>query len=342
MTVFKTTAKIMDFIHIGIDISKKTLDLAVYAKEKQSEGILHVSNDKTGFKKILSWLKSLKLSTSKVWFCMEHTGEYGYALALFFDEVGITYSMVAGAEIKSANPSKKGKNDKQDAAMIARYAHEKRDSMTASHMNIRPLYELRCLLNERKMYVRQRAQWKTQRTEERVFSTKARDSRIKKTLKSLSVAIRDIENEMRAIIASDESLQRNFDLIMSVPGIGLVNAVNFIVATANFTAFSNARSYASHICVAPFSVTSGSSVNKGTHTTKIGRNDLKTELRTVVLAVLKADSEMREYFDRRRAEGKHFNVVANNIMFKLICRVFAVVNRGSAFVITHKYIQHSA
>lgn len=332
----------MDFTHIGIDISKKTLDLSVYGKEKERFGNLHVSNDKQGFKKIMSWVRSLGLAPQEVWFCMEHTGEYGYALALFFDESGITYSMASGADIKGANPSKRGKNDRQDAAMIALYAHEKRESLTPTHMNIRPLYELRCLLNERRMYVRQRAQWKAQRTEKRVFSTKGRDGRIKKSLKSLSAVIRDIEDEMRSVIASDEKIQRNFDLIMSVPGIGLVNAVNFIVATANFTAFKNARNYASHICVAPFSVTSGTSVNKGTHTTKIGRNDLKTELRTVVLAVLKADPEMRAYFDRRRTEGKHFNVVANNIMFKLICRVFAVVRRGSTFVPIHKYLQNRA
>ena len=332
----------MDFIYIGVDISKKTLDLSVYGRKIEGGKCLHVSNDKNGFKEIRAWLKRLGLSPSKVWFCMEHTGEYGYALALFFDKAGITYSMVSGADIKGANPSKKGKNDRQDAAMIARYAYEKRESLTPSRMNIRPLYELRCLLNERKMYVRQRAQWKAQRTEKRVFSTKRRDNRIRKSLKSLSATIRDIEDEMRSVIALDESIRRNFELVMSVPGIGLVNAANFIVATANFTAFKKARNYASHICVAPFSVMSGTSINKGTHTTKIGRNDLKTELRTVVLAILKADPEMREYFDRRRAEGKHFNVVANNIMFKIICRVFAVVSRGSAFVQTHKYLCNKA
>lgn len=329
----------MDLIHIGIDISKKTLDLSIYGRERRDSGFLHVTNDKKGFSKILSWVKGLKIQLSQVWFCMEHTGEYGYALALFFDEHGITYSMVSGADIKGANPSKKGKNDKQDAAMIARYAHEKRDSLAPSHLNIRPLYELRCLLNERRMYVRQRAQWKAQRSERRLFSTKHRDSRVNRAIKTLSATIREIEEEIRSVIAVNEDIRRNFELIMSVPGIGLINAVNFIVATANFSTFNNARRYASHICVAPFAVVSGTSINNGTHTSKIGRHDLKTELRTTVLAVLKADSEMRKYFDRRKADGKKYNVIANNIMFKLICRVFAVVRRGTGFVETHKYLQ---
>lgn len=332
----------MDFIHIGIDISKRTLDLSVYNKEKTKGENLHVTNDKKGFAKIVSWVKGLGIPLSKAWFCMEHTGEYGYALALFFDENGVTYSMVSGAYIKGANPSKKGKNDKQDAAMIARYAHEKRDSLTPSRLNIRPLYELRCLLNERRMYVRQRAQWKAQRSEKRLFSTKRRDARVKKAIKTLSATIRDIEEEIRSAIAENKDILRNFELLMSIPGIGLINAANFIVATANFTAFNSARRYASHICVAPFAVVSGTSINKGTHTNKVGRHDLKTELRTTVLAVLKADPEMRKYFDRRRTEGKHFNVVANNIMFKLICRVFAVIRRGTAFVETHKYLHKTA
>ncbi len=332
----------MDFIHIGIDISKKTLDLSVYGREKESGGHLHVTNDQKGFAKILSWAKMIGGHLDQVWFCMEHTGEYGYALALFFDAHQLTYSMVSGADIKGANPSKRGKNDRQDAAMIAKYAHEKRESLKQSHLNIRPLYELRCLLNERRMYVRQRAQWKTQQSEKRVFSTKQRDSRVKKAINTLSAIINTIEEEIRNVINANEDIMHNFELIMTIPGIGLINAVNFIVTTANFTMFKNARRYASHICVAPFTVISGTSVNKGTHTTKIGRNDLKAELRATVLAVLKADPEMRKYFQRRRDEGKHFNIVANNIMFKLICRVFAVVNRGTAFVQTKKYLQTTA
>ena len=54
----------MDFIYIGIDISKRTLDLSVYKKEKTKEENLHVTNDKNGFVKIVSWVKRLGIPLS--------------------------------------------------------------------------------------------------------------------------------------------------------------------------------------------------------------------------------------------------------------------------------------
>lgn len=41
--------------YLGIDISKQTLDAALILKEGQIEGQTKVSNDKSGFKDLLSW-----------------------------------------------------------------------------------------------------------------------------------------------------------------------------------------------------------------------------------------------------------------------------------------------
>lgn len=46
---------------------------------------------------------------------------------------------------------------------------------------------------------------------------------------------------------------------------------------------------------------------------------------------------LKEYFDRKTAQGKEFGVVLNAIKYKLIQRMFAVVKRGTPFVQLQTY-----
>ena len=50
-------------MYIGVDVSKRTLDLAYYDGDTVDwkNGHIRVSNDSKGFKEIDKWLKKLKL-----------------------------------------------------------------------------------------------------------------------------------------------------------------------------------------------------------------------------------------------------------------------------------------
>jgi hypothetical protein len=52
---------------------------------------------------------------------------------------------------------------------------------------------------------------------------------------------------MMSIISEDPAIKRNYDLISSVKGIGLINAINTVVYTNNFKAFETPRRYACYI-----------------------------------------------------------------------------------------------
>ncbi|MBO5180939.1 MAG: IS110 family transposase, partial [Paraprevotella sp.] len=49
------------------------------------------------------------------------------------------------------------------------------------------------------------------------------------------------------------------------------------------------------------------------------------------------DKEIKEYYERKRKEGKAYGVVLNAVKFKLICRMFVVVRRGTPFVPLQTY-----
>jgi transposase len=44
------------------------------------------------------------------------------------------------------------------------------------------------------------------------------------------------------------------------------------------------------------------------------------------------DPEMKAYYQRRAALGKHHMAILNEVKFKLILRMFAVVNKGEVYV----------
>ncbi len=63
---------------IGIDISKKTLDISIYDPEtRKSRRHFQVENKLKGFKRILRELAQEKVSLGTAFVCMEYCGVYG-------------------------------------------------------------------------------------------------------------------------------------------------------------------------------------------------------------------------------------------------------------------------
>lgn len=52
---------------------------------------------------------------------------------------------------------------------------------------------------------------------------------------------------------------------------------------------------------------------------------------------LQRDKELKAYYDRKVEEGKHPLCAINAVRNKLIGRIFAVVNRGTPFVVLDTY-----
>ena len=72
--------------YIGVDISKKTIDVAIYVKSKNSKDTYPhetFENSSSGFNKMSKWLRKQGIALSKSLFCMEATGSYTYELCLF-------------------------------------------------------------------------------------------------------------------------------------------------------------------------------------------------------------------------------------------------------------------
>jgi len=63
----------------------------------------------------------------------------------------------------------------------------------------------------------------------------------------------------------------------------------------------------------------------------------KTLLSSAAASAIQCSQEMKLYYQRRIAEGKHHMSTLNIIRNKLVSRVFAAVNRQEPYLDLHKF-----
>ena len=317
---------------IGVDISKLTLDICLYDSEKYLlENYLQTGNDSKGFFHFIKWLKSKHLKFDTVAVCMEHTGVYGLQFGRFLESSGIDFLMVPGHEIKYSCGLRRGKSDKIDSRAISRYCFEKRDRHVYSKSKTDYFIRLQELLTERRAYVKERKRIKVYLTEHK-DAVNASAGRYMRQLVQINILVKEVEKELLELLRSDAEISANYDLLTSVVGVSLVNAANTLLHTVNFSSFDNPRNYACYCGVAPFGKQSGTSIKGVDKVNEMANKQLKADLSSSALAAVNHDPELRLYFDRKIASGKHRNNVLNAIKFKLIQRMFATVKRDTPYV----------
>ena len=325
--------KVMVFNHyLGIDISKKTLDAALIIKEGEIVGQTKVANNQQGFKELFSWAKKKGAKNVETLVCAEHTGIYGYDLQVWLDDNRLSFSFVPALEIKKSLGIRRGKNDSADAVRIAEYAYLRRETIALSHKPSDSIFALKALLGERKQYVRTRAGLLARKDALDQYESQESRDRRDNIIQMLTQNVESLEKQMMQIIKADESIYNSYKLITSVKGIGLVNAVNTIVYTNNFTSFQTARQYACYCGIAPFEHKSGTSIKGRTMVSSLGCHQLKAELSMAARSAIINDPWLRKYYKRKMEEkgnvsGAH-GVVLNAIKFKLVVRMFSVIKSG--------------
>jgi len=317
---------------IGIDISKKTLDVVIYDQEKKNASKhFKVNNELKGFKEMIKTLKAGGVVLKEAFICLEYCGVYGLELGLFL-EGKIDFCFCSPLHIKRSLGLTRGKNDKLDAYKIAWFSYLFRDELSPSKMPTETMLKLKSLMGERYRVVKASA------TEKQVLRELSRqlDSksirRIKHRLKILAADIKAIENEVKELIQSSPALKKNYELLISITGIALVNATMMILCTNNFEGIINARAFACYCGVAPFEYSSGTSTRGRTKVSNLANKRMKADLTNAARSAIVHDPEMRIYYKRKRAEGKEYGTVINAVKFKIITRAFAVIKRGTPFV----------
>ena len=330
--------------YLGIDVSKPYFDvslLAVINYQKQAIETTQFSNDAKGIKLFDKWLKSYKVTfDANSILVIENTGIYHRLLWQYCTTKSLPIHIGNAAHIKWSFGIARGKNDKIDSIRLCTYASKHADELKATTAINPVLLQLKDLMTSRSKLLSQLNSNKTYLKELKQMSDKSTQSILEKAYKAavegIAKSIKNIEAEIKQIVAKIEALQKNYTLLQTVPGIGHLTAVYLICCTNNFEGKISGKQLACYAGVAPFEHSSGISVKGRTRVHKMANKDLKKLLHLNALTAIKYYPEFKQYYDRKKAEGKHSMCILNAIRNKIVLRVIAVVNNQTPYVNKHQ------
>jgi transposase len=317
---------------MGMDVSKKTLDCHLFIQQKS---LPPVSNDSKGFKTIKRWLLKELKTTEGLLVVMEYTGIYTYGIERFLEQQQIKFVKRAALDVKRSLGMVRGKSDKVDARFISKYGWMRKEELQPMSPLSDAQLELQQLMSHRDKLVSDKASYQSklkelvsqmgQKVNEKMTAS------MKYVMEILAQEIKETEDSIKELISADQPLQTNYDLVCSVTGIGFATSVHLLIATENFTRFSDVRKLICYCGIAPFEHSSGTSIRGKVRVSHLANKKIKSLLTLAAMSAIQHDPELKLKYEQKVKEGKPKMSVVNIIRAKLIERVFAVIKKQKPY-----------
>lgn len=330
--------------YLGIDVSKLTFDaclLVVINGAKSEPFSKQFTNDEAGLKQFKQWLKTYAVSfDNNSLLVIENTGIYHRLLWQFCSDNLLPIYIGNAADLKHSFGTQRIKNDQKDAVLLCKYCYKNADELKATPVLNSSLITLKDLLSNRSKLIKQKNAI-MQTINELKISNKKETQKLmmdanKAAIDGLKKSIGLIEKAIHKIIKEEDSFQQNFNLLLTVPGIGKVIAAFLICCTNNFSGKISGKQLASYAGVVPFEHSSGTSIKKQPRVHFMANKELKSILTMGALSAIQVYPEFKEYYERKMIEKKKHNLVLNAIKNKMILRAVAVINKKQPYVDNYK------
>lgn len=316
---------------VGIDLSKNTIDATLYHSKQHAV----FTNDEKGYTRLFTWVDT-ELEAGTYFFVFENTGNYSLKLSVFLSSRQLVYVEESPMRIKRSTGLTREKTDKLDSYMIARFGWMYKEELEPRKIKTKEFQEIGRLLALRDQFVRDHSGLKsTLKEQKHLLSSPSTDTCCKvleRSIKHMDRQVLSIEGRMRELLRTDDALRANYELLLSVNGVGLILSCQLLYHTGNFMKFDNWRSFSSYCGIAPFEYSSGSSIRRRKQSHYIGDRKMKTLLSMAAVSAIQSDQELKNYYHRKLEEGKHKMIALNNVRNKILARSFAVIKRGTPFV----------
>lgn len=319
---------------LGVDVSKKTLDCYLHVQQK---GLDPVSNDMKGFKCIYRWLLKVLKNTDELLVVMEYTGIYTYGIERYLEQQNIKYVKRPALDIKRSIGMARGKSDRVDSKFISKYGWLRKDELQPMTPQTDEQLELQQLMSHRDKLVGDKASYQSKLKELSLQMNAKMNTKIAQSMTYvmdvLYQEIKEVEKEIEELIKRDDILHTNYHLMCSVIGIGFATSVHILIATENFTRFTDARKFICYCGVAPFEHSSGTSIRGKTRISHLANKKIKSLLTMAATSAIQHDPELKAKYQQKVKEGKNKMSAINMIRAKLLQRVFAVVKNQKPYQI---------
>jgi len=295
----------------GIDVSAKTLAVAVQQQEDQPYQEREFANTPSGHKALLAWLGKWKVAVRVT---LESTGIYSLDLALRLDQA-------ERIELAVANPKdalRRSKTDAADAQALAEYSRRMRFSAwTAPN---RAQLQLRSLGRHLDDLTEERTRWlnRLHAAQGSVATPRCVLADIKRSLAALDKRIVALRRETMELVREDKVLERRFRLLVSIPGIAEVSALRLLAELGLLTAGMSVRQWVAYSGLDPAHHVSGTSVRRPSRISRAGNRHLRHALFMPALVASKRDPHLRAFYNalisRHKAKMQALTAVARKML----------------------------
>lgn len=318
-------------ITIGIDVSKLKFDICIL-KTDGTKIHAEFDNKKSGFAKLYKRLKN----ESDKHFALEATGVYGENLCqyLFMKKQSVFLLNPVQTARYFQCMLRRTKTDKSDAINIAMFLNHHKDELipwkprSKTFNTIKNLHHCLEDLNCDRKRVLGRIEACTNTTQDgRAQALK----HYKKQKKFYDGQKETVLKQLRLLVEDDLDVKIQYDLLVSIPGIGEITAFGLLANLPDLTRFKCAKQLAAFAGLNPGIRESGSSVKGRGAISKTGSKNLRNVLFMPALVSKKCCKPMFKFADRLIEKGKKPKVAVVAVMHKLIRIVFAVLKKGQEF-----------
>jgi transposase len=299
-------------IHVGIDVSKRTLDVCILPSEasvlQEGESFV-VNNDHEGVEELL-W-RLAKLETSVELAVMEATGRYERLVATMLAANSISVAIVNPRQARDFAKAigQLAKTDKIDAFVLARFARavEPRTSVIPEEEAV----ALQGILARR----RQLIEMLVSENNRLKMASKPLAKRIRAHVQWLEKEIERIDGDLDRAIEENAAFKANEALLRSVPGVGRVLSRTLLAELPELGTITHRRLCAL-VGVAPFNRDSGQ--KSGKREAWGGRAPLRAVLYMSALVATRHNPHIKEFYERLLSAGKPKKVALVACMRKLL------------------------
>ncbi len=321
---------------LGVDVGKSELYARLLQIPEPGKAIplgtvRSVPNTVKGHEQLLAWLKKFT-SGEEVSVVMESTSVYWERVAITLHELGCRVSVVNPAQIKffAKSTLRRGKTDKLDAELIARYGavmHPARWMPPEAD-----LVELHALLHARDNIVELQVveagrhhamDHQYQPSSKALGFCEARQALLSQQLVQVNEAI-------HTLVHASAPLQTNVTLLQSIPGIGPLTAALLLVETMHLGQMENSNQWAAYAGLSPVPRQSGNFTGR-THISKIGNARLRRAFYLCALTASRMKNALGDFYRHLTGQGKPKKVALIALARKLLRVAFTVLKSGQKF-----------
>ena len=320
-------SKPCDKVPVGIDVSKLTLDVEVLPANGKSKTRIF-ENNPAGFRKMLAWARHTAPS-SQLHFCLEATGSYSEAAAMFLTDQDQFVSVINPARIHYFGLAlgTGNKTDKASAHLIALYCQKERPPLW--RMAAPEVRRLKALVRLHQDLIQMRTM------ELNRLQTPGLDAIVtkivRKHLRQLEGDIAEAEKAIDDHIKKTPSLKRDREFLLSIPGFGDTTAHQLLAELPDVQQFDCAQAAGAYAGLAPTEYRSGTSVHKKTRLSKRGNARLRAALYMPAMSAIQCNPLLKAFYQRLRERGMPGMAALGAAMRKLLMIAYGVLKSQTKF-----------